>query len=146
MHRRKTTAVIVEGDGGKFLGVARKNNHHSWGFGGGKCEKGESTILCAVRELEEETGLHATSMNLLDVRDYDYIIDSPEELVVHQDEVWLYRVNSYTGDILSNEELLEKGEAPVKWCTPEELVEGFFGDYNKAILEKVYGLSFEQDS
>ena len=143
--RRKTTAIIVE-NGGKFLGVARKTNHNSWGFGGGKCEPGESTIQCAVRELEEETGLRPTSMNLLDVRDYDYIEDSPEAMIVHADEVWLYRVNSYTGTILSNEELLERGEAPVKWCTAEELVAGFFGDYNKAVLEKIYGLSFEQNS
>lgn len=136
MTRLKTTSVIVRREDGFFLGVSRKNDHTSFGFAGGKCEGDETSIQCAVRELEEETGLHATSMNLLDIRDYDNRTVEP----VSHDTVYCYRINSYTGELHSNEELIAKGEGILRWVTAETLKQGAFGDYNREILRKIYDI------
>jgi 8-oxo-dGTP diphosphatase len=41
-------------------------------FPGGKCDAGESSAECAVRECHEETGLMVTSVRLLDQRVHQY--------------------------------------------------------------------------
>lgn len=136
MQRLQTTSIIIRGDGEKFLGVSRKDNHEDFGLVGGKCEEGENPWMCAVRELEEETGLILNEMNLVDVRDYTYT----DKKGTHYDEVWCFEVLDYEGAIHSNETLLEKGEGLVKWVTAEELKAGTFGDYNTEILNKLYQL------
>jgi 8-oxo-dGTP pyrophosphatase MutT (NUDIX family) len=137
MNRLKTTSVIYRREDGFFLGVSRKYDYTSFGFAGGKCEEGESTIQCAVREFKEETGLEITSMNLKDVRDYDNKTVNPTS----HDEVWCYVVRSFKGDFLNTEELIAKGEGITAWVLPDDLIAGAFGDYNKEILEKIYGIT-----
>jgi 8-oxo-dGTP pyrophosphatase MutT (NUDIX family) len=136
--RLRTTATIVEGENGLFLGTSRRNNYNSWGFSGGKSEEDEPIIVAACREFQEETGLRALDMDLIDVRDYDNKSVDP----VSHDEVWLYKVLRYEGTIRSDEESIALGEGLVKWCTIEELIAGTFGDYNKAIFEELYGITF----
>lgn len=136
MKEQKTTVVIVKGKGNTFLGVSRKTDHNSWGFGGGKCDDGEAAYECAARELTEETGLVATSLKFMDVRAYVNKTVEPPTL----DTVFCYLVDKYDGELLSNEELLARGEAPIKWVTPEELKAGVFGDYNEKILAEYYNL------
>lgn len=136
MKEQNTTVIIVEGEEGMFLGVSRKTDHNSWGFGGGKCDEGEMPYDCAVRELEEETGLRATYIQLIDIRPYKNETVTPPTL----DTVYCYVVMSCDGDLTPNEDLLERGEAPVKWVTPEELKAGVFGDYNESILKEFYNL------
>jgi 8-oxo-dGTP pyrophosphatase MutT (NUDIX family) len=131
----KTTSIIIEGENGTFLGVTRKDDHTKWSFIGGKCEEGESPITCCCRELEEETGLIANHVDLVDVRDYDnHAVNPPRP-----EEVWLYKVTKYTGTPYTDEEAKAKGEGLVGWVTPEQLLEGAFDDYNKEILEEYYG-------
>lgn len=136
MKEQVTTVVILEGENDQFLGVARKDNHNSWGFAGGKCENGEEPYACARRELAEETGVLATYMELRDIREYVNKTVNPPTL----DTVYCYVVISCEGDITPNEELIARGEAPVKWVTPDELRAGVFGDYNEALLNKLYSL------
>jgi 8-oxo-dGTP diphosphatase len=136
MKRLQTTTIIVRGDGNKFLGVSRKGDHSDIGFGGGKCEEGETPWMCAVRELQEETGLILNEMELVDVRDYDFT----DHKGTHHDEVWCFEVLDYEGAIDSNQNLVERGEGIVKWVTADELKKGTFGDYNEAILSKLYQL------
>lgn len=135
MKGQKTTTVIVRHANGKYLGVSRKYDHNSFGFAGGKCDDGEESARCAVRELEEETGLHATSMNLLDIREYVNKTVDPPTL----DTVYCYRINTYKGELLSNEELIARGEGILKWVDKEELLKGAFGDYNEAIFTDLNG-------
>lgn len=135
MEKRKTTAAIVYNhETGLFLGVSRKNNHNSFSFGGGKCDGEETTIQCAVRELEEETGLKAKSMNLIDVTEHINRDSDPPRL----DECWTYAIRSYEGELLSNEELLSRGEGILKWVTAEELGEGAFGELCTHLVEVYY--------
>lgn len=136
MKKLKTTSVIVEGANRTFLGVSRKYDHNSFGFAGGKCEYGESPIQCAFRELKEETGLIAHALHLVDTRDYMNLTVEPNTL----DTVYCYLVNSYEGSLYTNEYLIEQGEGILKWVTADELKAGAFGDYNEAILAKLYNL------
>jgi 8-oxo-dGTP pyrophosphatase MutT (NUDIX family) len=116
-----------------------KNDYNSWGFSGGKSNEGEFITTAAAREFEEETGLRALYMDLIDVRDYDNKTVTP----VSEDEVWLYKVTKYEGTIRADEESIALGEGLVKWATVEELVAGAFGDYNRAIFKELYGYNFE---
>lgn len=56
-----TSAVVVV-DGRVLLGLRRgAHGAETWSFPGGKVDPGESPDRAAARELEEETGLRATS-------------------------------------------------------------------------------------
>lgn len=114
-----TTAVIIyDPTTALYLGVSRRNDHDSFSFAGGKCEEGESTIQCAVRETEEETGVRIKSMNLIDV--YEHQVGD----VIHK--CWTYAVRTYEGKFTPNEELIAKGEGILKWVTPQTLYDGAF--------------------
>lgn len=136
MKKQNTTVVIIEGKNKTFLGVSRKYDHNSFGFAGGKCNRGESPIQCAFRELKEETGLSALALHRVDVREYLNQTVTPNTL----DMVYCYLVSAYEGALHTNEYLLEQGEGVVKWVTVDELKAGAFGDYNIAILNKLYNL------
>lgn len=132
MKKLKTTSVILPFANGLFLGVSRKYDHNDFGFAGGKCEEGESSIQCAVRETKEETGIEITSMNLIDIREYVNKTVEPHTL----DTVYCYVVNECrVFNMMTPEELIEKGEGVTKGVTREELIAGSFGDYNEQILE-----------
>lgn len=65
-------AVLVRGE--EILLVSRKNRPDIglWGFPGGKMEFGETMADAAVRELYEETGVHAVATQVLTALDaYD---------------------------------------------------------------------------
>lgn len=50
--------VVIERDGQYLLGLRRSAlGHGTWGFPGGHVEAGEDPLLCAARELAEETGM-----------------------------------------------------------------------------------------
>lgn len=132
----KTTTVIVRNEEGKFLGVTRKDNYNLWGFAGGKCEKNESGEDCAKRELLEETGLVAEEMKHIDDRMYVNNYNRPKTI----DAVSCYEVTKYSGELLSEEELKERGEGLVRWVSMEPLIVGAFADYSTAILKQYYGL------
>jgi putative hydrolase of HD superfamily len=58
--------VIVENAAGELLFQRRRDNG-LWGFAGGSLELDESLEDCAKRELEEETGLKAQSLQFLEI-------------------------------------------------------------------------------
>ena len=55
-------AVVLRGE--EFLLVRRANppDQGLWGFPGGKIEPGEGVLQAALRELQEETGVHARAV------------------------------------------------------------------------------------
>lgn len=50
-------AIIINARLDRYLLVRALDEHCSWTFPKGKIYSGESEIECAVREVEEETGL-----------------------------------------------------------------------------------------
>ena len=49
--------VVREGHAGPEVLVVHRPKYEDWSFPKGKCEEGETDEACAVREVEEETGL-----------------------------------------------------------------------------------------
>ncbi|MEX1081607.1 MAG: NUDIX hydrolase [Halofilum sp. (in: g-proteobacteria)] len=58
-----TIAVVTAGDAVLLVRRANPPDAGCWGFPGGKIEHGETVWEAAVRELEEETGVHAEALN-----------------------------------------------------------------------------------
>lgn len=67
MTMPKLAAVAVVLHENKVLLVKRRNNPNAglWGFPGGHVKLGETGLACAQRELLEETGVVAKSLNYL---------------------------------------------------------------------------------
>lgn len=128
---RKAVCVILKNSEGKILAVSRKDNHNLFGLIGGKVDVEDSSIEYAIiREAKEETNLNIFNLKLLDTREYGI------------SEETLYEQNCFTaewhGKLLTQEEFNEKGETGiVKWVDKEVLENGFFGDYNKIMIEKL---------
>lgn len=89
-------SVIVVDGGGRILLQQRKDNH-CWGYAGGSVELDENVEDAAKRELYEETGLTALSLELFGVfsgKELHYTYPNGDE-VSNVDIVYLCR--DYTG-------------------------------------------------
>ena len=60
----RPAAAVVVAHGGNVL-MVRRGDSGKWSLPGGTLEHDESMLRCAVRELEEETGLHVTIEDLI---------------------------------------------------------------------------------
>jgi len=97
-------SVIVEDECGRVLLQLRSDNH-CWGYCGGSVDLGEEVEEAAKRELYEETGLVALSLDLFGVfsgKDTHYIYPNGDE-VYNVDVVYICR--KYSGELLP-----QKGE------------------------------------
>lgn len=64
---RRAAFVLVAVPDGRVLGITRGRDLYDWSLPGGKVERGETFVAGAVRELAEETGVVATSMDLHEI-------------------------------------------------------------------------------
>ncbi|HIW55066.1 MAG TPA: NUDIX hydrolase [Candidatus Ruthenibacterium merdigallinarum] len=98
--------VIVEDAQGRVLLQKRRDNH-CWGYAGGSVELDEKVEDAARRELYEETGLRAQSLELFGVfsgRELHYVYPNGDE-VSNIDIVYICR--AYTGALQCQEEEVE---------------------------------------
>jgi 8-oxo-dGTP pyrophosphatase MutT (NUDIX family) len=105
---------LVENEKGEFLLIHRRGK---WDLPKGKLEKGESIEACAVREVEEETGLQNIELkNLLTITYHTY-----EEFGKHilKDSHWYRMKVSGTQALVpqTEEDILE-----VKWVKKKDLI------------------------
>ena len=63
-------AVVREGDGGLEVVIVHRPKYDDWTLPKGKAERGESDEDCAVREVEEETGLRCELLEELESSSY----------------------------------------------------------------------------
>ena len=128
---RKAVCVILQNEEGKILAVSRKDNHSLFGLVGGKVdEEDESLEIAITREAKEETNLDIFNLRLVDSREYGVSEDT-----LYEQNCF---VGEWSGELLSQEELNEKGETGiVMWVDKEVLENGFFGDYNKLVFNKL---------
>lgn len=117
----RAACCLILNDNGKVLAVSRKDDPTAFGLPGGKVDPGETPEEAAVRELQEETGLEATNLRQVFVREEE---DG-------------YTTHTFTCEIAGAIDTEESGV--VKWVTPEVLFAGPFGTYNK-LLWKQLGL------
>jgi 8-oxo-dGTP pyrophosphatase MutT (NUDIX family) len=68
---RAAGGVVVRGAGGREqVLVVHRPKYGDWTFPKGKCEPGESDEACALREVEEETGLACALLDELEPTAY----------------------------------------------------------------------------
>ncbi len=73
-QRQQIGIAVIEHEGSFLVGIRSEQSHLSGKaeFPGGKCEPGETSAACAIRECLEETGLRVDIDQLLCEREFDY--------------------------------------------------------------------------
>lgn len=105
--------VAVPDGKGRFLSILQGSGKGRHAFPGGKVERGERPHDAAIRELQEETGLSATSFSLV----CQFIAG---------DRVTFLFAATVDGQI-------QESEGPVSWRRPKEFLRGKYADlYAKA--------------
>lgn len=108
--------VLILSNDGKILAVSRKHDPSDFGLPGGKVDPGETPLQAAGRELEEETGLKAISLNPVYTRDDEGS-----------------KCTTFAGKVEGEIDTDEAGV--IRWVDPEVLLQGSFGDYNLGLLK-----------
>lgn len=109
-------SVIVEDNKGRIL-LQKRSDNHCWGYAGGSVELDEKVEDAAKRELFEETGLIANSLELFGVfsgESTHYIYPNGDE-VSNVDIVFICR--DYSGELIRQEDEVEQ----LKFFDIEEL-------------------------
>jgi 8-oxo-dGTP diphosphatase len=119
---RAAGAIIVRD--GRLLLVHRPK-YDDWTFPKGKCERGESDEACAVREVEEETGLRGELGAELPSTHYTDSRGRPKR-------VRWWRMESVAGVFTPTDEVDE-----IRWLTREEAAELLSYDRDRVLLDAV---------
>lgn len=117
----EAACTLTVNENGLILAVSRKDDRTKFGLPGGKVDPGEEPLQTAFRELEEETGLVATSL----VPVFSW---SDGEYLTHA------FVAQVKGDICTQE------AGVVDWVHPDVLLRGPFGEYNRRLFDVVGGI------
>lgn len=100
-------SVIVEDKKGRIL-LQKRSDNHCWGYSGGAVELDEKVEDAAKRELYEETGLTANSLELFGIfsgKDTHYIYPNGDE-VSNVDIVFICK--NYSGQLKMQEDEVEQ--------------------------------------
>lgn len=125
-------SVIVEDERGRMLLELRTDNH-CWGYPGGSVDLDEAVEDAARRELFEETGLTAGSLELFGIfsgQDMHYVYPNGDE-VSNVDVVFLCK--DYQGLVKLQEEEVER----LEFFAPENIPENLSPPIRKPVMEWV---------
>jgi 8-oxo-dGTP diphosphatase len=123
-------AVIVRAAGGlvvrdgKVLLVHRPK-YDDWSFPKGKCDDGEGDEACALREVEEETGLRCELLDELGHTSYEDAKGRPKI-------VRYWRMRALTGAFVPHDEVDE-----IRWEKPERAAHILSWPRDLALLERL---------
>lgn len=100
-------SIIIENEKGQIL-LGKRVDNHLWSYAGGSVEIDEAVEECAKRELFEEMGLVADSMELFMINsgpEVHYVYPNGDE--VSNVEI-IYLCKQYHGEIKAQEEEMEE--------------------------------------
>lgn len=109
-----TTAVVTDSHG-RILLVRRRDND-LWALPGGGMDLGESIEQAAVREVQEETGLHVEVTGLVGV------YSNPNHVVAYDDgEVRQQFSLCFSTRLLGGELAIDSESTDIAWTPPDQL-------------------------
>jgi 8-oxo-dGTP diphosphatase len=110
----------------------KKNDYHEgkWNGLGGKFEPGESPEECAIREIEEESGLKVKSVIMKGFITFP-LFDGIEDWYV-----FLFTADDFSG------ELIDSPEGQLEWIKNEELTEINLWDGDKIFIPWLFNDKF----
>jgi 8-oxo-dGTP diphosphatase len=114
---------LVVRDGEVLL--VHRPKYDDWSFPKGKCHDGESDEACALREVEEETGLRCELLDELGETSYRDAKGRPKT-------VRYWRMRAVAGDFLSDDEVDR-----VRWETPETAARLLSWSRDLTLLERL---------
>ncbi len=112
--------AIISSETGETLFIRRRDNGH-WALPAGYMELGETVYDGMCREVNEETGLDVRAATLVSVYSGPGLLKTNQYGSSHQHLVFQFRVDEWTGDLVSEtDETTDAG-----FFSEEELPEGF---------------------
>jgi len=119
---RAAGGLVVRG--GRVLLVHRPA-YDDWSFPKGKCDDGESDETCALREVEEETGLRCELLEEVGATSYVDGRGRPKT-------VRYWRMQPVNGDFVPHDEVDE-----IRWETPDRAAGLLTWSRDLALLERL---------
>ena len=108
--------------------VIHRPHYDDWSFPKGKRDEGETDLECALRELEEETGVRAEPFAELNA--VSYKIPSGKDKRVR-----FWAANYVEGEFVVNQEVDE-----IRWLTVPEASELLSYDIDRQLLDECFAL------
>lgn len=119
-------AGVAVMDGEEKILLQRRIDNNMWGLPGGALELGETLEEAAKRELLEETGLTARSLELFNVfsgKELHYTYPNGDEVYIVSA---VYLCRDFTGNLVNDDEetkdlrFFRKDEIDFKWVNPPD--------------------------
>lgn len=104
-----------------------------WDLPKGKLDAGETIEACAIREVEEETGLvNLTIQKFITITQHEYFDPFLQQEVVKESHWYAMKIDSYQNGLPQTEEDINE----IKWVAPE-IVADYFPNMYPNIVEVI---------